>query len=74
MLTLLQDYTGRLKEMNHPLRLLVENELFRLSVWANPANDPKRGADHVSSITEVSPKIPLASAYLIWVVSTLGRG
>ncbi|KAJ8087995.1 phosphatidylinositol-4- kinase [Marasmius tenuissimus] len=45
-------YAGRLKEMNHPLRLLVENELFRLSVWANPANDPKRGADHVSSVTE----------------------
>ncbi|KAL0581133.1 Phosphatidylinositol 4-kinase stt4 [Marasmius crinis-equi] len=47
-------YAGRLKEMNHPLRLLVENELFRLSVWANPANDPKRGSDHISSAVEHS--------------------
>ncbi|KAG7092795.1 hypothetical protein E1B28_009114 [Marasmius oreades] len=47
-------YSGRLKEMNHPLRLLVENELFRLSVWANPIIDPKRGADHVSTIVEHS--------------------
>ncbi|KAF9265698.1 hypothetical protein L218DRAFT_986377 [Marasmius fiardii PR-910] len=47
-------YAGRLKEINNPLRLLVENELFRLSVWANPTNDPKRGPDHVSTATEHS--------------------
>ena len=32
--------------MNLPLRLLTENEIFRLTVWANPTNDPKRGTDH----------------------------
>lgn len=35
--------------MNQPLRLLVENEIFRLAVWANPSNEAKRGSDHVGS-------------------------
>ncbi|KAJ7217187.1 hypothetical protein GGX14DRAFT_440647 [Mycena pura] len=38
--------TSKLRSINHPLKLLVENEIFRLTVWANPVNDPKRGADH----------------------------
>ncbi|KAK7034075.1 Phosphatidylinositol 4-kinase stt4 [Paramarasmius palmivorus] len=45
-------YNTRLKELNHPLRLLVENEIYRLSVWANPTNDPKRGSDHVGTTIE----------------------
>ncbi|ESK94184.1 phosphatidylinositol 4-kinase [Moniliophthora roreri MCA 2997] len=45
-------YATRLKEINHPLRLLVENEIFRLTVWANPTNDPKRGSDHISTTVE----------------------
>jgi hypothetical protein len=43
------DYVSRLKSINHPLRLLVENEIFRLAVWANPSNDVKRGTDHVGT-------------------------
>ncbi|KAJ4475685.1 hypothetical protein J3R30DRAFT_3735539 [Lentinula aciculospora] len=43
----LTDYASRLREINHPLRLLVENEIFRLNVWANPMNEPKRGVDHI---------------------------
>ncbi|TRM58568.1 hypothetical protein BD626DRAFT_550606 [Schizophyllum amplum] len=43
-------YTKRLASIGTPLKLLVENELFRLSVWANCTNDPKRGQDHVSSM------------------------
>jgi phosphatidylinositol 4-kinase A len=43
------DYTSRLKKINHPLRLLVENEIFRLAVWANPSNETKRGTDHVGT-------------------------
>lgn len=43
------------------LRLLVENEILRLNVWNNPANDPKRGADNVGtvekSMTDVSSVI-----------------
>ncbi|KAL4067760.1 hypothetical protein J3A83DRAFT_4359655 [Scleroderma citrinum] len=39
-------YATRLKSINHPLRLLVENEIYRLTVWANPSNDPRRGTDH----------------------------
>ncbi|KAJ7940268.1 hypothetical protein B0H13DRAFT_2299305 [Mycena leptocephala] len=39
-------YTSKLRNLNHPLKLLVENEIFRLTVWANPTNDPKRGTDH----------------------------
>ncbi|KAJ8463246.1 hypothetical protein ONZ51_g10373 [Trametes cubensis] len=43
-------YTAALKNLILPLRLLVENEVFRLTVWSNPANDPKRGADHICQL------------------------
>lgn len=39
-----------LKNLNLPLKLLVENEIFHLTVWANPLSDPKRGADHVGAL------------------------
>ncbi|KAG9318618.1 hypothetical protein JVU11DRAFT_711 [Chiua virens] len=39
-------FATRLKNVNHPLRLLVENEMYRLTVWANPTNDTTRGHDH----------------------------
>ncbi|KAI6131993.1 hypothetical protein EDD16DRAFT_1821529 [Pisolithus croceorrhizus] len=42
-----------LKNINHPLRLLVENEITRLTVWVNPSNDSGRGTDY-HSITERS--------------------
>ena len=32
------------------LRLLVENEIFRLNVWNNPGNDLKRGVDSIGTI------------------------
>ena len=38
----------RFKDMNQLLRLLVENEISRLSVWRNPMNDGKRGIDHTN--------------------------
>ncbi|KAG1741975.1 hypothetical protein EDB19DRAFT_1895006 [Suillus lakei] len=38
-------YATRLKNINQPLRLLIENEIFRLTVWANPSNEAKRGID-----------------------------
>ncbi|KAJ7632956.1 hypothetical protein FB45DRAFT_913996 [Roridomyces roridus] len=41
------NYVAKLRSLNHPLKLLVENEIYRLGVWANPTNDPKRGTDHV---------------------------
>ncbi|KAH7889620.1 hypothetical protein F5I97DRAFT_1934490 [Phlebopus sp. FC_14] len=43
-------YETRLKETNQPLRLLVENEIYRLTVWGNPSNDSKRSSDHHSTI------------------------
>ncbi|KAI0273304.1 atypical/PIKK/PI4K protein kinase [Gloeopeniophorella convolvens] len=43
-------YVQRLKSHSVPLKLLVENELYRLSVWANLINDPKRGADHPGNL------------------------
>ncbi|KAI6045569.1 hypothetical protein EDC04DRAFT_2888588 [Pisolithus marmoratus] len=46
-------YVAYLKNINHPLKLLVENEITRLTVWANPSNDSRRGTDH-HSITERS--------------------
>lgn len=51
-------YVSRLKSHSVPLKLLVENELYRLSVWANPMNDSKRGLDYSTnlerSMTDVS--------------------
>ncbi|KAJ3753010.1 hypothetical protein EV360DRAFT_88184 [Lentinula raphanica] len=48
-------YASHLRDVNHPLRLLLENEIFRLNVWANPMNDPKRGTDHIgTTLTEGS--------------------
>lgn len=43
-------YAARLKSINHPLRLLVENEIYRLTVWANLISDPKRGSDHHNNV------------------------
>ncbi|EIW84881.1 hypothetical protein CONPUDRAFT_117099 [Coniophora puteana RWD-64-598 SS2] len=42
-------HVPRLKSINHPLRLLVENEIYRLTVWSNPSSDPKRGTDQVGA-------------------------
>ncbi|KAG8826070.1 phosphatidylinositol-4- kinase [Serendipita sp. 401] len=44
------DYLNRLRNMNVLLRLLVENEIYRLTVWANPSNELKRGTDYVNGI------------------------
>ncbi|KZS95958.1 atypical/PIKK/PI4K protein kinase [Sistotremastrum niveocremeum HHB9708] len=41
-------YSSRLRSQNTLLKLLVENELFRLNVWSNPTHDARRGLDHVS--------------------------
>ncbi|KAF7311374.1 hypothetical protein MKEN_01039300 [Mycena kentingensis (nom. inval.)] len=43
----ISQFTNKMRTLNHPLKLLVENELNRLSVWANPTGDPKRGSDHL---------------------------
>jgi phosphatidylinositol 4-kinase A len=40
---------NNLKVINQLLRFLVEDEIYRLTVWSNPMNDPKRGVDHVGS-------------------------
>ncbi|KAL0946563.1 hypothetical protein HGRIS_012767 [Hohenbuehelia grisea] len=54
-------YAARLRNINKPLRLLVENEIFRLNVWSNPTNDPRRSADQVGatdrSLSEAWPSI-----------------
>ncbi|KAF8077714.1 hypothetical protein FPV67DRAFT_1462774 [Lyophyllum atratum] len=43
-------YSNRLRNINQPLRLLTENEMTRLAVWANPTNDPKRGGDQIGTV------------------------
>jgi len=43
-------YVSRLKSHSVPLKLLVENELYRLSVWANPMNESKRGVDYSTNL------------------------
>ena len=44
--TSLLDYKDRIRDMNNPLRLLTENEVYRLLVWGNPTGDPKKWVDH----------------------------
>lgn len=44
------DHVTALRSVNMLLRLLIENEMNRLSVWANPSNEPKRGADYTGVI------------------------
>lgn len=49
------------------LRLLVENEILRLNVWNNPANDPKRGVDIIGTVeklmTDVSSFVMTPSGF-----------
>jgi phosphatidylinositol 4-kinase len=49
-------YATRLKNINPPLRLLVENEIYRLTVWANPTNDTNRGHDHPGTLERTIPE------------------
>ena len=43
------DHAVRMRSLNLPLRLLTENEIFRLSVWNNPTNETSRGSDLVGN-------------------------
>ena len=45
----LPGYLDGLKHRNQLLRILVEDEMYRMGVWANPMSDAKRGTDHVVS-------------------------
>ncbi|PPQ98140.1 hypothetical protein CVT26_003184 [Gymnopilus dilepis] len=42
-------YAERMRTLNLPLRLLTENEIFRLSVWVNPTNDGRKGGDLIGN-------------------------
>jgi phosphatidylinositol 4-kinase len=42
-------YLAKHRAQNSLLKLLIENEINRLRVWANPTNDLKRGADYLSN-------------------------
>ncbi|KIJ56890.1 hypothetical protein M422DRAFT_238481 [Sphaerobolus stellatus SS14] len=42
------DFMPDFKNTNLLLRLLVENEIYRLCVWKNPTNDSQRGTDHLN--------------------------
>ena len=44
------EYSTVLQSLNLPLRVLVDNEISRLTVWANPCNDPKRVQDHLTAL------------------------
>ncbi|EIN07209.1 hypothetical protein PUNSTDRAFT_71064 [Punctularia strigosozonata HHB-11173 SS5] len=45
----ISQYLTRLKSSNQLLRLLVEDDLYRLTVWSNPTHDLKRGGDHLGT-------------------------
>lgn len=38
-----------MRSLNLPLRLLIEDEIFRLSVWNNPINETSKGSDLVGN-------------------------
>ena len=38
-----------MRSLNLPLRLLTENEIYRLSVWNNPTNETSKGGDLVGN-------------------------
>jgi hypothetical protein len=42
-------YATRIANLNSPLRLLIENEIFRLSVWGNPTHDSRKSPDLVGT-------------------------
>ncbi|KAF8163506.1 hypothetical protein B0H34DRAFT_795214 [Crassisporium funariophilum] len=42
-------YADRMRSLNLPLRLLTENEIFRLSVWGNPANETRKAGDIIGN-------------------------
>ncbi|KAF8798204.1 hypothetical protein BYT27DRAFT_7178838 [Phlegmacium glaucopus] len=42
-------HADRMRSLNLPLRLLTENEIFRLSVWNNPTNETSKGSDLISN-------------------------
>jgi len=54
-------YVSRLKSHSVPLKLLVENELYRLSVWANPMIDAKRGVDYSTNLERTMTDVSLVS-------------
>ncbi|KAF8759029.1 PI3 PI4-kinase family [Rhizoctonia solani] len=43
------EYLSKHRSQNSLLKLLIENEIGRLRVWANPTNDLKRGQDYLSN-------------------------
>ncbi|CAE6468907.1 unnamed protein product [Rhizoctonia solani] len=43
------EYLAKHRAQNSLLKLLIENEISRLRVWANPTNDLKRGQDYLSN-------------------------
>ena len=53
------EYFSQLKSINTLLRLLVENEIFRLNVWNNPIGD-KRSNDQTSGIERNFTEVGLA--------------
>jgi len=46
---ILSVYAERMSNLNLPLRLLIENEVFHLSVWGNPTNDARKTPDLIGS-------------------------
>ncbi|CAE7106800.1 unnamed protein product [Rhizoctonia solani] len=43
------EYLSKHRAQNSLLKLLIENEISRLRVWANPTSDLKRGQDYLSN-------------------------
>jgi hypothetical protein len=42
-----------------PLRLLVENEMYRLSVWDNPINDTRRRTDYLPATERTMSEVSI---------------
>ncbi|KAF8334229.1 uncharacterized protein EI90DRAFT_3051526 [Cantharellus anzutake] len=60
------DYEKMRLEQSHLLRVLVENEISRLLVWNNPANEPGRGSDEPSWDPLIAPDFWAKLVRIAW--------
>lgn len=52
-----------MRSLNLPLRLLTENEIFRMSVWGNPTNDARKGGDLIGGTERTLLEVTIISCH-----------
>lgn len=60
-----------MKNANRLLCLLVENEIFRLTVWNNPLSDVKRFVDPFGSLERIMVEVCMPALHLVFLAHAL---